>query len=614
MYSYVFRDDAEGEGEDIYKEFIKACKKNDDKSLEDVLKSSSVNQLIILLSTEWEGFTHNLTGQQQQIVKLVIEHCKFRIQEGNNPKLLKLTFIHACVLGDMGIAKDIYNLAKVVKLKEQLLLPDDDGDSALAYACASGHANLVEFIIKELKTFGQLEDVCLQSNKQDMTCLHLACYYGYDKIVGVLLQGLDDPIKQKLCIKEAGSNSRYSALHMASKAGYSDCVNALLKNVDNETKKDLLFGRDSLKYTAFQLACMEDHSGCVTAQLKNRGPLVSDAELVLCTDESGRTGFHWACLRGSVDCVTEHLVQLSEPLKERVVLTAGFFDGNTAFYLACEKGYANCAIAHLDHLHVNVVAKVLKKKNRDGSFPLHAACSNTKNVEQMAEMLTEIPKEVKERVMIIKDDKAETVLHRACKQGCKEYVAALLENISDSVRHKVSTALSNNQRSPLSFAFQNNHIDCAEILLDDMERHTVYELVSCDKTVKECFPEFCVSVKYKKTRTKEKEAESQTEARSVSYLFKNHPLVLTGERGCISLIKHPYIQAYIDLCWQSFRYLFYVNAAVYMIFLLLLILFVTSQVTINESKQANQITNSTFQATQVPDLLLSQPLIESSTF
>ncbi len=450
FFLFFFRDDAEEEAEDIYKEFIKACKKNDDKSVEDVLKILSVNQLIILLSTEWEEFTHNLTGQQQQIIKLVIEHCKLKIQDSHSLKLLRLTFIHASLLGDIDIAKDIYNLAKVVKLEGKLLLPADDGDSALAYACASGHASLVEFIIKELKTFGQLEEVCLQTNKQDMTSLHLACYYGYDKIVEVLLQGLDDPIKQKLCIKEAESNSRYSALHMASKAGYSDCVNALLKNVDNETKKDILFGRDSLKYTALQLACMEDHSGCVKAQLKNRGPQVSDSELVLCTDESGRTGFHWACLRGSVDCVTEHLVQLSEPLKERVVLTAGFFDGNTAFYLACEKGHANCATAHLDHLHVNVVAKVLKKKNRDGSFPLHAACSGTRNVAQMAEMLTEIPKEVKERVMIIKDDKAETVLHTACKQGCKEYVTALLENVSDSVRHKVSTALSNNRTYPIN--------------------------------------------------------------------------------------------------------------------------------------------------------------------
>ena len=82
--------------------------------------------------------------------------------------------------------------------------------------------------------------------------------------------------------------------------------------------------------------------------------------------------------------------------------------------------------------------------------------------------------------------------------------------------------------------------------------------------------------------TKEQENEEEPVNKTkdkVSFhtMFSTHPLTVIADTGCLPLIKHPYVQMYVDISWHSLaRYVLYINLLLYLLFLASLCVFITS--------------------------------------
>ena len=89
-------------------------------------------------------------------------------------------------------------------------------------------------------------------------------------------------------------------------------------------------------------------------------------------------------------------------------------------------------------------------------------------------------------------------------------------------------------------------------------------------TLQECFSEFIPN----------------NDDRERSFHKKNrwHPLTVIGQTKNLSLILHPYVQMYVDICWDSLvRYVFYTHLFLFALFLFFLCSFVTSHNFIHNS-------------------------------
>ena len=86
-----------------------------------------------------------------------------------------------------------------------------------------------------------------------------------------------------------------------------------------------------------------------------------------------------------------------------------------------------------------------------------------------------------------------------------------------------------------------------------------------------------------------------------------HPLTVIAETGSLPLIKHPYIQLYVDIWWHSLaRYVFYLNLILYMLFLFFLCVFITSHEYVSrdsnvQSANAPAIVNNTNATNTTPN-------------
>ena len=70
-----------------------------------------------------------------------------------------------------------------------------------------------------------------------------------------------------------------------------------------------------------------------------------------------------------------------------------------------------------------------------------------------------------------------------------------------------------------------------------------------------------------------------------------HPLVMLAQTNHISLMKHPYIATYVDICWTSLaRYAFYTNLTLYFLFLTAFGSFITSH------DPEGSVSNTTFKS------------------
>ncbi len=93
------------------------------------------------------------------------------------------------------------------------------------------------------------------------------------------------------------------------------------------------------------------------------------------------------------------------------------------------------------------------------------------------------------------------------------------------------------------------------------EREDEHKHMEFDKTLAECYPGF--------SKIPENIPFEDASA--------SHPLKAIGNSGHLALMKHPYMQMYLDIYWSSFGcYLFYTHLILYLLFLFFLTSFITS--------------------------------------
>ena len=153
----------------------------------------------------------------------------------------------------------------------------------LIEASRHGKIEIVKLLLERTET--QLE----ARNEDGNTAFHLACFFGHNDVVQLLMNGHDKNID--LNIRGIGE---MTALMMASLRGHKDVVQLLLnsdQNIDLNTQ-------DNDGHTAFMHACYFGHKDVVQLLLN------SDQNIELNTrDNSGWTAFQLACYQRHKDVV-----------------------------------------------------------------------------------------------------------------------------------------------------------------------------------------------------------------------------------------------------------------------------------------------------------------------
>ena len=220
--------------------------------------------------------------------------------------------------------------------------------------------------------------------------------------------------------------------------------------------------------------------------------------------------------------------------------------------------------AQLENLSEELRVKLLFQMSNKGSTALHSACHHTQS-DCVNGILESIKKETLHKLLQAKTNRGNDALALSDKQ-CMEAIMSHLSArfVEDNI--PLLTVLARRNKFRLSSYHYSDQLTRNVEVLDKYKEH----VVSCEKSLFECFKEFCVQ---QQTIVHEKRCYDIT---SVSGAFSTHPLTVIGDAGVIALIKHPYIQAYVDMCWQSFRYIFYANVILYFLFFLMLNVYVIS--------------------------------------
>ncbi len=286
-------------------------------------------------------------------------------------------------------------------------------------------------------------------------------------------------------------------------------------------------------------------------------------QMMMSRNKFGLTPLHKACMAGQAECVRALLTSVNNEIKKKLVLQTDIINdssngpvGKTALHLACSMGHDSCVSALLERIPEDTKPKLITVKNKDGESALHSACL-LKNVKSVKALLENIPKNSLNDVLLEQDKKGRDVIALS-DWKCTEAIMSAVHSQTDYTTQEIKLisilSRKNKFRRPL-IGLQDHLADNID-MLDNCKKN-----VRCDKTLSECFPDFCLPP------VKE----------SFCKIAKNHPLRILSSTKNIALIKHPYVQAYIDTCWKRFaRYILGINVLHYILFFALLTCYVSS--------------------------------------
>lgn len=307
-----------------------------------------------------------------------------------------------CRRGDDRVIKQISSTTVNLGTK------DDEGNTALHFACQQGSFDIVESLLAVLdKPFVSL------TNKSGQTALHFACKGSNNSnIVERLLAVLD---KADVGLQDHDGET---ALHLA-------CMGS---NVNLRIVKKLLSVFDKADI------CRSNHNGRTAlhiAAIANRTCLVSallpslDSDAVCAQDHWQDTALHLACKAGHGGVVKELIARVGrEKLKIQGQL------GLTAFQAALTSGQERA---------VQEFAGLLEKDDLLATDWLQQTALHVAATSNMVSVVEEFLIKAKAGIDM-QDAQGNTALHKACMTRNKEIVRALLRaNATVSIQNKMRT-------------------------------------------------------------------------------------------------------------------------------------------------------------------------------
>ena len=311
----------------------------------------------------------------------------------------------------------LYNRSFGPQVDEQ---DDKNGRTPLMYSCVRNQISTALTLLR----LGA--DVNLRDKKKNSAII-LAIWHGHSQLVDQLLKQKIDPLPDLNIISE--EYHQRNALMLAALKGHDSLVTqfVLMPGVSLNSK-------DDLGNTALALAAMEGHSAIVATLLEH-----PDVEINI-PNAIGSTPLIIAAEGGKHEMVEQMLKKGADHEVQN-------HDGYNALSKAILHGHDRVVQMLLDH-----DAKYRATTTSSGNA-LHIACASEKTKPDLIKVLVKMGLKIDAL-----DGNDATPLHKACKAGKSENVAALLALKADP------TVQDRHGRTPLIVAWQNGHSDVVQLL------------------------------------------------------------------------------------------------------------------------------------------------------
>jgi ankyrin repeat protein len=327
---------------------------------------------------------HAVRINDERMIGLLLSHKAGIRQRGKDKKT---PLMLACEGGHMGRAQTLWQDLTTQDLEHE----DKLGMTALHYAAASGHDEVVSFLLR----VGAQPN---SKNHSDETPLMLAIDKGHVGVVKALLErmngrGLDGKDKHGNTLMHRGVQARQPELVTLLVSG-----GALVLSKDKEGRTPLLLA------VQLQLKAGRDMMGIVQQLLEHMGKKGMEWK-----DKAGFTVLHWAAKEGSMELVSRLLACGASPLTKDK-------EDETPLLLAMNNGHMETAKRLVEHMG----RRGLEAMDRRERTALHLAVQSG-NVEMVSLLLSEGAKAVTDYGI-----DGETTLLVAARQGNIGIVKLLL--------------------------------------------------------------------------------------------------------------------------------------------------------------------------------------------
>ncbi len=348
-------------------------------------------------------------------------------------------------------------------------------------------------------------------------------------------------------------------------AAYSPEFMAVISRISQDMVKELsLYSTTEREETVMHIACFYGNVECIIHILKVT-KIKKIKELILCQDRNGLTPLHKACLSGENESVRALLTtqRFDADTKRLLVLKTDDVEksrnkGKTALHLACSVGHEKCVRALLENVPEETREVLVMVKDQEGQLALHKACVGRK-AKCVKAILKNIPKTSLKYVLLDQDNKGKDAIALSewkCTEAIMSVIYADIEMTTSDMM--LPTILSRKNKFKYSFYGSEDHLADNINVLDQCKKNVTY-----DKFLSDCFPDFDLTL--------------NTAEWSFGQTSRCHPLRIISLTKNMALIKHPYVQAYIDTCWKKFaRYILWLNVFLYIMFFILLSCYVSS--------------------------------------
>ena len=306
---------------------------------------------------------------------------------------------------------------------------DEMGRTALHYA-ASADYDCVRYFMRE-------GGVATQGDKNYMTPIHTAAWYGHKRSIEWMIENVTD---STAAVNATDKNNR-APLHFAACAGHPDALEALVNTPG--VKIDAV---DDKGRTPLDAAAFNGHPECLELLLEK------DAEINV-ADKDGRTPLMAAAAMGMEEAVEMLLGDEDEADADVTKLDKL---GRNALMLAARAGSEECVRMILDNGSVDVNAA-----DTDGMTALHLAVTAVDAVEDPA-----LIKDILEALVSadadvsVRDNLGRTLAHLAAIGSCDDILRSVAEKFPVN-------AIDHSGHTPMHYACYHGHAACVQVLVDE---------------------------------------------------------------------------------------------------------------------------------------------------
>jgi ankyrin repeat protein len=352
------------------------------------------------------------------MISLLLSHKADIRQRGKDEKT---PLMLACEAGHMGPVQTLWQDLDTQDLEHT----DEEGKTALHYAAANGHDEVVSFLL-----FRGAQPS--SKNDSDETPLMLAIDKGHVGAVKALLERMDG---QGLDDKDENGDT---PLHRAVQWRQAKLVTLLLSKGAVALSKDAQGRTPLLLAVQLQLEARHDMMGIVNQLLECMARKGMEWK-----DKAGFTVLHWAAKEGSMELVSRLLACGASPLTKDK-------DDATPLLLASSSGHMDIAKRLVEHMD----GRGLEQMDKRGRTALHLAVPAC-NVEMVSLLLSVGAK------AMVSDKRRETALMLAISYGHLGIVKLLAEHMEEGGL-EVQDAMG---RTAVHLALRAGHLDMAAALL-----------------------------------------------------------------------------------------------------------------------------------------------------